>query len=332
MFDEDELARRMKSIDPASTPLSETLSDRASNDLQKLLDDRSPKTVARRTSRAWIGIPGIAVALILMLFVFQNLLGGAPSAQIARAATPPLLVGVGEKLSLGESVKNAIDQLQADRAPSSRSSKSEAWFLDTELDADGNGKSFVAPQEITTAWNEDLSGEVTIVAGRPYNPSGDLVERGSAIAAEGAVLSQQSYAPGEMGIMFPEPPPTDNVQMREYLTSAMGSPVDNDPVLALDAATLLLNEWTLGNQQQAALLEVLSETPGFEPMGHVTDRVGRPGLAFSAASTSNANFSAVLVIGTAAGSILSIEKIYEGGIAEYSHLKPPAVTSYVAWK
>jgi hypothetical protein len=329
MLSDNDLSKRMKNLDPASTPLWEPLSARAEADLLSITNMRRARENLTPHKPLWIAIPSIAAALVLLLVVFQNVIGVPFLTPSAQAATPPLLVGTGEKLPFGDAMKLAAEQARNSSTDARRYSTSEAWFLDTQVDEEGRGTSFIAPQMVTTAWNEDLSGEVSIVAGQAYEP-GRLTVASDALP-EGSIISSEKYAAGEFGVMFPATPPDDAAGMGDYLNAAMGAPI-SDAITALDAVTLLLNEWTLDGAQEAALLEFLADIPGFEPLGHVTDRLDRPGIAFDAANSANKNFTAVLVVSSENGSILSVEKIYVGGIAEYAHLTPPAVTSYIAWK
>jgi hypothetical protein len=134
-----------------------------------------------------------------------------------------------------------------------------------------------------------------------------------------------------MGIRFVESPPFSSQEMAAYLANAAGIADMTDPVQVLDSITSLLSEWTLTPMQEAAILKTLSGTNGLEQLGTVSDRLGRPGIAFRAASPTDTHYVDVLVLSRQTGSILSIEKVYLGGVAELK-LSAPAVVAYTAWK
>ena len=207
--------------------------------------------------------------------------------------------------------------------------------MDTDVDKQGNSKSFyVAPREQTVVWQSDLSGTVTVIAGEPYrSPTGasGSIPSSSRPQAAGTVLSHDEFAAGQMGIRFATPPPLSSQEMAEYLVKTAGITDASDPIQVLDSINSLLSEWTLTPVQEASALEILAKMRGIEELGAVSDRLGRPGIAFRATSPTDRHYADIFVLGRQSGSILSIEKVYLGGIAELK-LSVPAVVLYTAWK
>ncbi|MGV8885519.1 MAG: hypothetical protein ACOH1T_08020 [Microbacteriaceae bacterium] len=229
-------------------------------------------------------------------------------------------------------MENAIAQLhQAPDGEVARRSQSEAWFVNTDFEGSDASFSYVSPQTISLDWTAELSGHLLVVAGRPYRPESARGEASGSAAAPGTVLQDETFAPGELGITFASPPPSDVETMRAYLRDSYGYADESDPSVVFDAVTGLLNEWTLSSREHAALLGVLSTLQDVESLGKVDDRLGRPGLAFSARSATSKSWESVLVISRELGTVIAVEKVYLGGV-EGLNLTPPAVTSYVAWR
>jgi len=331
MFDEEELERRLRRADPATTPPDAQLSVRAEADLRRIITGSGAKKSPRRQGR-WLALPALGALLVLAFFLVQQVLPSNVSGnQTAMAATPPVLTGTGTPRDFAVFVKEAAAKLrdQEPETPTRRASY-EAWYVNTDFDADGSTFSYVSPQEVTTTWRADLSGEITVVTGTPYLPEGSIAPDTEPTAA-GALVREESFGAGEMGIVFAAEPPTDAASMSAYLTEYGGVMDPKDPAQVLEAVGQLLSEWTLSGAEHSALLESLAEVPGFESIGSVTDRLGRAGLGFSAQSPADPRFQSILVLDATTGEILSMEKVYLGGVPEFS-FDPPTVTSYIAWK
>jgi predicted secreted protein len=333
---DDDITRAFAGSDPAQTLLDAPLSLRAEADLARIVhgDPRSAPA-PRRTSRRWIGISAIAVVLAGVFIVSQvvgpHRAGDAP----AHAATPPLLHGTGQLVSWTDAVNAAkAGAGKTATAEPTRGASYSAWFLDTSVDSRGSGaRSYVSPQEVTFNWKADLSGRLRIVAGMPLTNVASGVAQNADAPKPGSVISDDSHAPGRVGVIFPTAPPGTGDAMADYLATGAGTSDRNDPVQVLDSVQLLLDEWRVAGASHSALLDVLGALPALKPMGTVTDRLGREGVGFTATSANDPRFEDLLVLGTVSGSVLSIEKIFVGGHApEYANLTPPAVTTYVAWK
>lgn len=111
------------------------------------------------------------------------------------------------------------------------------------------------------------------------------------------------------------PPPHDTAGLRRYLAARHHGDIRSAPQL-LAATAELLDHWTLGARQTAALARLLATAEGLRPAGPVTDRLGRPGQAYAAADT-------MLILDPADGTVLGME------------VTSPAtgkVLSYSAWR
>lgn len=333
MLDDESLARAMKAADRARTPADAPMSLRAEADLQRILDSEPEmsRTREHRPRRRWIGVSVLAALAVLILAIAQSTIPHLPGEQSAAAVTPPLLHGDGMPIGLEAVVKQAKAVLAGD-AESHRSAAYSAWFLQTDVAADPTATvSYVSPQDITTTWNPDLSGRMLTVAGNPIATGDTSAGLPQDLPTPGTVIQDDSFAQGEMGILYTRTPPTNADAMRAYLAEGAGITDETDPVQMVDAAQLLLAEWTLGRAAQRALLDVLS-TLTAQPMGAVTDRLGRGGVGFVMASSTDKRYEDILILAPQTGAVLGIEKVYLGGVPDYAALTTPAVISYLAWK
>ncbi|MFG2309153.1 hypothetical protein ACGFS9_10855 [Streptomyces sp. NPDC048566] len=91
----------------------------------------------------------------------------------------------------------------------------------------------------------------------------------------------------------------------------------------------MLNHWTLGGREGAALARVLADAPGLRPVGAVTDRLGRPGQAYVHDDASHA-VRRMIVLDPATGAVLGLQDTVTRGSAE-SDVEAGDVMSYAAW-
>ena len=323
-MDDDELGTRFRAADPAVTKLDAEASLREMSIRDAAMAEPVGGSTQRRVSRRWIAVPvvgALALAITVLVQVFT------PVANPAFAATPPLLEGRGERLSIGEVSSMAATLLTGDEA-SRRRSTFEAWYVNTEVDGDGNASSQVSPQEVTRRWSIDLTGSIEVTAGTPYKVDG-RPDAGPSLPKPGTVLDSRTFAAGEMEVLFIDEPPTTVEALRTYLAST-GRDI-TDPSELIESITELRNEWTFGTATESAVLALLADSKGIEPIGLVTDRLGRDGWAFSADSTSSKSWRSIIVVSNESGEITSTERIYLGGIPDFN-LSTPAVINYTAWK
>jgi hypothetical protein len=187
------------------------------------------------------------------------------------------------------------------------------------------------PEERVVRWKADDSHTELVVAtdprhpGRPVLTDADPVPR---TVEDGHVLSRQTYPPSWSDAPPVAQPPHDADRLRAYLeeidrTEAMGTPQ------LLDAVGELLNNWTLGTREDAALVRVLADAKGLRPAGAVTDRLGRQGQAYVYDDAAHST-RRMLILDPRSGAVLGIEDTVTKDDPEYG-VKAGDVMSYSAW-
>jgi hypothetical protein len=330
----DEIGELIRSFDPARTQIDAQIDARALIDLEHIVADRSARgrilKRARRHAR-WFLTPAIAVAVVALV-VLQVLPTNQTPANSAMAATPPLLKSSPTHESVTDAIDKAIAQLrtysQTITEPQ-RQARFESWYLNTDFDAHNVPTSYVSPQETILAWGPDLSGSLTVTAGKSTR-SIDRRPLGPTPPLPGTVLQSDLFKSGEMGIVNQQLPPPGSPEILSYLQAATGKGSEATTSDLLDAITTLLNEWTLSADRQIAVLQVLKSVGHFAEIESVTDRLGRHGTAFVTIDEGH-NFQRIVVISTSTGTILSTEKIYLGGLKDLK-IDTPSVVTYTAWK
>lgn len=329
---DDDLARLMRRTDPARTLVDDRTEADIQSELRRIIAPRAAAhQPAPRTRWPWIALPTVAASVIALAVLFQM---WNPFGQTATAATPPLLALSPTSLSVGDAMDQALAQLGATSTwETERRASLEGWYLQTEIDTQGRSASIITPQEQELVWNEDLSGTITLTAGRSYLSTEGLPSAPSdtSAPAAGTVLSREVFPAGQMPVLFQSPPPSSPAEMKQYLATTTGIEVDSDAVAYLRAVRILMSEWTLSPTQQAAILSTLVDLDGIELAGGVTDRLGRAGIAFRVSSPDSPQFENLFIISRDTGSILALETIYLGGLPELA-LPTPSVIDYTAWK
>jgi hypothetical protein len=337
MFDDDELARLMRTADPAATPVDAPLDQRALDDLHRLVTPAAAPELAlvSRSRPAWIAIPSALALLLVIVLVLQGWnLFGATAPKAAAAATPPLLTATPSPYTFGEVMQQATRHLRAAVSPTDvpgRHASYATWNLNVDVDFGKTPSSYISPEDVTSTWNPDLSGTLVRKVGKTIASDTPDSSDGSLPPQVGTLLSSETFKPGEMGVLNPDAPPTTRQGVLEYLQRVAGHG-STDPVDLVDAVASVLNEWTLTPAQEAAMLSALEGTRGFSTYGGVTDRLGRAGIALLAKSETNTSFESLLVVSPTTGRILSVETIYLGGIHDLRELKVPSVVNYTAWR
>ena len=339
---DDDLAHLMARADPAETPLDAPISQRAMDDLARIMagsvEPRRLRLRPRLRTTRWLLIPATAALAAAAVFAVQALAPNSPTVSSALAATLPPLAARGEQVPIAEAMSEAIKALdtpahQYPDAPK-RESMHEGWYADITIGGDGTATSAViTPQKTTFTWAEDHSAHLTVVAGESVEPAASGgIAREVEPPEPGTVLRKETMMAGEAGIAYPEPPPADPTELAAVLETNGWWADQADPALLVGALETLYNEWTLDRDQQKAVLEVLQSQPEFESIGTVTDRLGREGAAFVAHSADNPSMEDTLVVSLETGQVLSVEKTYVGGLPEFDGVvEAPAVVSYTAW-
>ncbi|GAA3094681.1 CU044_5270 family protein [Streptomyces echinatus] len=332
MPDELELLRRANPV-PDDGPYygDGPLDHRAERRLDRLLhQEPAPRPVRRprlrRAARPRL-LWGLAATGVVLATALTALLGG-PSPQPAVAAPRPLVVRAG---STPEPLA-----LLADRAAAAAADDPSGLRKGTHVQSWSMGMSDQAPpvtlpQETIVRWKPDGSHTELVVATDPRHPGrpvlSDEGEQPRPVA-DGHVISRGTYPPSWSDAPPEAPPPHDVARLRGYLREAASLHGGMTPGELLDAVDLLLDHWTLGARENAALARLLADTPGLNPAGRVTDRLGRTGQAYVHQDRSGAR--RMLIMDPSTGAVLGLELTATRAEPEYG-LDAGDVMQYSAW-
>lgn len=252
-------------------------------------------------------------------------------AATAHAATPPLLDITPVDATVEEVLDDAVARLDAapDAGPR-RGSSTEGWYIQIDV-GESESSSVISPQRREYTWNDDLSGRVLVTAGESYSVvDGVPAPPDDPTAPEpGTVLVEEEFAAGDAPVSLRNPPSTEADELRTRLAVYTGTP-PRTAGSVVSALRSLLDEWTLGPRENAALLELLREhADDLTVAGEVVDRLGRPGIALR--SSDRAHFDTLLILSAETGAPLALETIYVGGLDELD-LEPPSVVEYILWR
>lgn len=191
-------------------------------------------------------------------------------------------------------------------------------------------------------------------AGSAAVPLAEVAERARAAARDGEPgLREGSHVrtwslPAETGPRAEPPartarPPHTPAGLRAYLTDAYdrGAGRRSGPLTAdqlLDVLPWLLDTWTLGARESAALARVLADTEGLRPAGAITDRLGRPGQAYvhkSRAGLSGRSgddaLRRMLILDPGTGAVLGLEVMFTKAQPRIE-ARAGDVKTYSAWR
>ncbi|OXS36934.1 CU044_5270 family protein [Streptomyces sp. XY006] len=269
----------------------------------------------------------LATALVAALTL--GLLLSGPSAPPAVAAPRPLVIETGSApVPLDRLAERAAALAGAHGAPRLRKGTHvRSWSLGMSDDA----PPVTLPEERLVRWRPDGSRTELVVAtdprypGRPVLSDADGVPR---LVGDGHVLHDRTYPPSWSGAPPQSPPPRTPDRLRAYLTQAQytGTPLTTPQLL--DAVATLLDHWTLGARESAALARLLAGTEGLRPAGRVTDRLGRRGQAYV---TDDAyGVRRMLIMDPATGAVLGLESTLTAPDPRYG-VDKGAVMAYSAW-
>jgi hypothetical protein len=146
--------------------------------------------------------------------------------------------------------------------------------------------------------------------------------------ADGHVLSRTTYPPSWSDAPPEAPPPHRPAALRAYLAEAVRTDSLGTPEL-LDAVKELLDHWTLGARESAALARLLADAEGLRPVGQVTDRLGRPGQAYVYGGEGG-SARRMLILDPRTGAVLGLETTFTRDEPEYG-VKAGDVMEYSAW-
>jgi hypothetical protein len=187
------------------------------------------------------------------------------------------------------------------------------------------------PEERVVRWKADGSHTELVVATDPRHPGRPVITDGGdtpRTVEDGHVLSRRSYPPSWSDAPPAARPPHDVRRLSAYLEEI--DPVDTmDTPGLLDATAVLLDHWTLGGRESAALVRLLADAEGLRPLGAVTDRLGRRGQAYVYDDTAHST-RRMLIVDPVTGAVLGLEDTVTEDEPEYG-VEAGDVMSYSAW-
>ncbi len=327
MADELELLRRSNPV-PVDGPHfgDGPLDHHAERHLDRLLHDR--RSAPRRRARlAW----GLAATAVVAALVSALLLSGRTTTP-AVAAPRPLVVQADSTPVPLKTMAERAERAAADGSPTLRKGTHvQSWSLAMSDDE----PPVTLPQERIVRWNADDSHFELVVATDPQHPGRPvLTDEGGEprLVDDGEVLSRRTYPPSWSDAPPESRPPHDAARLGAYLKEAERAFLsDHSKPLTtselLDATKILLDHWTLGTRESAALARLLADAKGLRPAGQVTDRLGRPGQAYVYDGQGGRR---MLILDAATGAVLGLEVTFTRAEPEYG-VKAGDVMEYSAW-
>lgn len=338
MADELELLRRANPV-PADGPHfgDGPLDHRAERQLERLLHEDRPRRRVRmlppfpgRTPRARL-VWGLCATAVVLVVAVNAVLGG-PSTPRAVAAPRPLTVRLhSTPVPLREMVALA-DAAAAGGSPGLRQGTHvQSWSLGM---SDGKHPVTV-PEERVVRWRADAGHTELVVATDPRRPGRPvLTDEGDVPheVADGHVISRTTYPPMWSDVPPEGRPPHTAARLRAYLTEIARPGIDRgtaplSTAELFDAVGELLDHWTLGARESAALVRLFAETEGLRPAGEVTDRLGRPGHAYVYDAR---HVRHMLILEPRTGAVLGMETTFTRAEPQY-RVKAGDVMEYRTW-
>ncbi|MFF6880664.1 CU044_5270 family protein [Streptomyces sp. NPDC012474] len=334
MADELELLRCADPVPPDGPHYGDgPLDHNAERRLEQLLRDGRGRPFGRLRQRllpgpgwprlAWGLLATAVVAALTLTFVLSG-----PSATPAVAAPRPLVIESGfTAVPLDRLADRAAAAAGADDAPRLRKGTHvQSWSLGMSDDK----PPITLPEERIVRWHADDSHTELVVATDPRHPGRPVLsdEGGEPHPVDdGHVLLDRTYPPSWSDAPPQSPPPRDPARLRAYLTQAQfsGTPLTTPELL--DATATLLDHWTLGAQESAALARLLARAEGLRPAGQVTDRLGRRGQAYV---NDSRGLRRMLIMDPATGAVLGLESTLTEPEPAYG-VEEGDVMSYSAW-
>ncbi|MFI1767394.1 CU044_5270 family protein [Streptomyces sp. NPDC020800] len=338
MADELELLRRADPV-PADSPgyRDRELDERAEQRLRRLLHEDGPRrrvrlraVLPRRGPRARL-VWGLAATLVVLVIALDTVLGG-PSTPRAVAAPRPLAVHV---RSTPVPLKDMVALADAAAAGGSPRLRQGTHVQSWSLSLGDDKPPATLPEERVVRWRADATHTELVVATDPRRPGRPvLTDDGDDphLVADGHVISRTTYPPMWNDAPPEGTPPHTAAALRAYLTETVRPEVDRStaplstPEL-FDAVGQLLDHWTLGARESAALVRLFAEARGLRPAGEVTDRLGRFGRAYV---YDTGGIRHMLILEPRTGAVLGIEDTCTEDDPAYG-VKAGDVMAYRAW-
>ncbi|MFI6273748.1 CU044_5270 family protein [Streptomyces sp. NPDC050988] len=276
----------------------------------------------RRTRLVWALATTAAVAVTSLALLLAG-----PSTAPAVAAPRPLVVRA-------DSTPVPLDRL-AESAGMAAADGSSGLRKGTHVQSWSMGMSedkppITLPVERIVRWNADDSHTELVVATDPRHPGRPVLSDADGdpgLVDDGHVISEQTFPPSWSDAPPESPPPHDAERLRAYLQDAQHTDTPLTTSELLDATGMLLDTWTLGTREDAALAQVLADADGLRPVGQVTDRLGRSGQAYV---YDDAGSRRMLIMDPVTGAVLGLESTATAADPEYG-LEAGDVMDYRAW-
>ncbi|MEV6294623.1 CU044_5270 family protein [Streptomyces sp. NPDC051896] len=329
MPDELDLLRRANPVPVHGPHFGDgPLDHHAERRLELLLagDERRPARLRTPRARLWWGLAATAVVLATTL---TALLGG-PSGQPAVAAPRPLAVRAQSTAVPLDRMARLAAAAATDGSPGLRKGTHvQSWSLGMSDD----GPPVTLPEERVVRWHADDSHTELVVATDPRHPGRPvLTDEGAAphLVADGQVLNRTDYPPSWSDAPPEARPPHEPAALRAYLAeTARPGPGPGTLTTSelLDSVQELLDHWTLGARESAALVRTLADAKSLRPAGQVTDRLGRPGQAYTYDAPGARR---MLILDPRTGAVLGLETTFTRDDPRYG-VKAGDVMDYSAW-
>ncbi|WP_347232913.1 CU044_5270 family protein [Streptomyces silvensis] len=265
---------------------------------------------ARRRVVLWAEAAAVALAAVLALTVPDL---GAATATAAPSALHPRAGSAAMPL---ERIADRAEALARDGGPRLRKGAHvQSWSLAMDSGPDAE-RPVTLPEEREVRWR----------------PDGSRTER---VESDGKLLSDRLYPPSRSDAPPWARPPGTPAALRAYLTEVdqPGFPRRAGPVSIrqlLDTLPQLLDNWTLGARESAALARVLADTGGLRAEGTVTDRLGRTGQAY-VYDTPDEHLRYMVILDPDSGEVLGLEVLFTEDQPDFA-VRAGDVMSYDAWR
>lgn len=320
---DDDLARALRQMDPAETPLDAPLPLDAERRLRQILD--RPPVRRRRPALAWTSA---AAAVVVILTIVTGVLWMPGTSASALTPKPLVYTAVPSGTGAAEVIAQAQERLAAGEGDvaAERRSLSLGWYFSAS--PDGAEATVFRREWVDLRWNEDFSGSVVTTAAEATNADGDTVP--NVDPAPGTVVGEMRYVRNQFRPLSPAPPDASAEAMRALLTTATGATEALNAGDALVGVRSVQGEWTLSNAQQSALLDVVAASPGLRALGTTEDRLGRAVVGLAGIPSVTANTEVTLLLSTETGRIVGFESAL---IDANTDLDLPAgsLTEYALW-
>lgn len=277
---------------------------------------------ARRRRWAWAGATTAVASLVVVTIVVASIL--LPSQQAIALTPPPLQYSNARPLA--EVVSDAHDALARPGGPEQKSrveTLSWGWSIDMAEESVE-----VVPQYATFTWSPEAGASTVIVAGESLWDDDDRPEGVADSPYEpGEVISDVSTPPDQ----FIAPPAVleldgaDRAQLTSALES-LGVPEDASSGQLLVGIGQLLSFWTLTDEQNAILIDMLVEADGVTVLGETKDREGRPVIGLRV-SDDDSPYQDTVLISARTGRIVGMEN----ELTEPMDFIPAGVVGYTMW-